>query len=100
MNIWQPGEKDLNEIYMFEGLSQLNEDLMNQLILKGWQPYIFEQVKSIVSLDKRGGIIAYYSEHRDSILIPGDVEGVKVTYEVTRTKMHLHSLGFMQGTKN
>ena len=93
-NISPLGSADKNEIFLLEGLPPVTPEIISQLIAKGWQSWKFSDIEKIAPRCGHGHIAAYYSERRDSILIPASVDGVKVTYEMTRSEIRLHTLAY------
>ncbi|MBC7879590.1 MAG: hypothetical protein H7Y59_20670 [Anaerolineales bacterium] len=52
---WRPKPRDLRDLWLLDRMPMVIMDLMDQLILKGKQPFIFEQVKSLAPHGKRSG---------------------------------------------
>jgi hypothetical protein len=80
----------LNELFAFEGSEPLTDLLVYKLIRQGFNQALFDQIQKIASHCEHGGVEAYYSKKRNSILMPGDEP--LTTIEITKTHTHFHAL--------
>jgi hypothetical protein len=84
----------IKHLFAFEGCEPLTEELVNRLIRLGWQLSIFNQVREIAPKCEHGGISAYYSNQRDSLLIlnnddPDSITSIEIEKNNT---VHFHGL--------
>jgi hypothetical protein len=80
----------LNELFAFEGSEPLTGLLVFKLISQGFKQSLFNEIQKIAPRCEHGGVEAYYSKKRNSILVPGDEP--LTTIEITKTHTHFHAL--------
>jgi len=69
--ITNANEELIMELFGCVGSELLSEQLVRELLIQGWMPSIFEKIQKIGVRCEHGGIEAYYSKKRKSLLVPG-----------------------------
>ncbi len=69
--IMNSNEKVIMELFGYVDSEPLSESLVRELLIQGWMPSIFEKIQRIGIRCEHGGIEAYYSKKRKSLLVPG-----------------------------
>lgn len=64
-------EELIMELFGCVGSELLSESLVRELLIEGWMSSIFEKIQKIGVRCEHGGIEAYYSKKRNSLLVPG-----------------------------
>lgn len=64
-------EELIMELFGCVGSELLSESLVRKLLTQGWMSSIFEKIQKIGVSCEHGGIEAYYSKKRNSLLVPG-----------------------------
>jgi hypothetical protein len=86
------GEKEFDEAFellAFEGAEPLTDELVEQLIDRGWKD-VLSAIQAVAPRCEHGGCIAFYSSKRKSILFPGPEEFT--SFEITQDTIQLHAL--------
>lgn len=85
----------INHLFAFEGAEPLSEQLVRKLICQGWSQSIFQELQNSNFLPRceHGLPIVYYSEKRNSLLVPVVQTELPTTLEIEKNlTKHFHSL--------
>ncbi len=84
----------ITHLFAFEGAEPLSEQLVRKLVCQGWSQSIFQELQNSNFLPRceHGLPIVYYSEKRNSLLLPIQNE-LPTTLEIEKNlTKHFHSL--------